>query len=108
MANLDSEKNAFSTTSITCDATGAGAWKKKKVSTCSIESNYLDSQDGHLHHIKRMCDTLQVDSAATDATLGILLKNNASRKGIVIDELALQEMEQYRENNESMGKRSAG
>ena len=77
VANADVERFAFSATSITCDATGAGAWKKKKkkVSTCSIESNCIDSQDGFLHHIKRMCDTLPVDSGNTDATLGILSKH---------------------------------
>ena len=78
VANVDAERFGFSTTSITCDATGAGAWKKKKVSTCCIESSFLDSQDGYLQHIKRLCDTLPVDSGNTAATLGILLKHMQS------------------------------
>ena len=71
----------FSVTSFTSDATGAGMWKRKKVSTCEMESTLLvydDNGGRELVSMKRQCDLVSVKDCTALGTLGVLAKHFTS------------------------------
>ena len=68
----------LSVTSLTSDATGAGMWRKQKVSTCDLESSMLmraDGVDDEIVSIRRQADLVAVKRTNAEDTLAVLCKH---------------------------------
>ena len=75
MDALDQPEWSFSVTSFTADATGAGMWKRKKISTCEMETTILLRDvggNGELASMKRQCDLVPVKHCTGEGTLGVI------------------------------------
>ena len=74
LANSDANKYGLTVLAITADATGAGMWQKKKLSTCIVDAECLMDTGHGLEPvpIKRHCDLVPVVDGSGRGTYAVM------------------------------------
>ena len=74
LANSDDNKYGLTVLAVTADATGAGMWQKKKLSTCIVDAEFLMDTGHGLEPvpIKRHCDIVPVVDSSGRGTYAVM------------------------------------